>query len=160
MKSFGILGVILLFSGFGVAPAAGQGCCHRGHYYDDCGDCGHCWRQNSPASRQYGGPASSTSTANVQTVEGKIVEVVYLPGAAADSGMVELRLQSGGQTDLIRLAPAGFLKQGGLVLREGDTVSVKGFAVAGMEGDLIVASEVHKGDKSLSLRDMRGRPAW
>ena len=157
MKCLGILGAISLFSWFGVAPAAAQGCCHRGHYYDDCADCGHCGRQNSPASRQFSGP---TGTANVQTLEGRIVEVVYLPGAAADSGMVELRLQSGGQTNLIRLAPSGFLKQGGLVLREGDTVSVKGFAVAGMEGDLIVASEVHKGDKTLSLRDTRGQPAW
>jgi len=74
--------------------------------------------------------------------------------------MVELRLQSGGQTNLIRLAPSGFLKQGGLALREGDTVTVKGFAVAGMEGDLVVATEVHKGDKSLSLRDTRGQPVW
>jgi len=160
MKWFGILGAISLFSWFGVAPAAGQGCCHRGHHYEDCWDCGHCWHQGSPASRQFSGPASSTGTANVQSVEGKIAEVVYLPGVTADSGMVELRLQSGGQTNLIRLAPSGFLKQGGLVLREGDTVSVKGFAVAGMEGDLIVASEVHMGDKSLSLRDMRGQPAW
>ncbi len=74
--------------------------------------------------------------------------------------MVEIRLQSGGQTNLIRLAPSGFLKQSGLVLREGDTVNVKGFAVAGMEGDLIVASEVRKGEKSVSLRDTRGQPAW
>lgn len=88
------------------------------------------------------------------------MEVVYLPGATADAGMVELRLQSGGQTNLIRLAPSGFLTQGGLVLREGDTASVKGFAVVGMEGDVIVASEVHKGDKSLSIRDMRGQPTW
>jgi hypothetical protein len=46
------------------------------------------------------------------------------------------------------------------VLREGDTITVKGNAVAGMEGDLVVATEVHKGDKSLSLKDRRGQPAW
>ena len=96
----------------------------------------------------------------MSTIEGKVTEVVYLPGATPDSGMVEVRLQSAGQTKLIRLAPSGFLKQRGLLLSEGDTVTVKGFPVAGMEGDLIVATEVHKGDKGLSLRDMRGRPAW
>jgi hypothetical protein len=96
----------------------------------------------------------------MRTAEGKITEVVYLPGATPDGGMVEVRLQSAGQNQLIRLAPVGFLKQSGLLLREGDTVIVKGFPVAGMEGDLLVATEVHKGEKALSLRDPRGRPAW
>jgi hypothetical protein len=102
----------------------------------------------------------SGGTADSQTVDGKITGIVYLPGATADTGMVEVHLQSAGQTQLIRLAPAGFLKHSGLLLREGDTVIVKGFPVAGMEGDLLVATELHKGDKTLSLRDTRGRPAW
>ena len=96
----------------------------------------------------------------MRTAEGKITEVVYLPGATPDSSMVEVRLQSAGQSQLVRLAPVGFLKQSGLLLREGDTVTVKGFPVAGMEGDLLVATELHKGEKTLSLRDTRGRPAW
>ena len=93
-------------------------------------------------------------------MEGKIAEVVYLPGATADTGLVEIRLQSSGQIKLIRLAPAGFLKESGLLLREGDTVTVRGFPVSGMEGDLIVATEIHKGERTLSLRDANGRPAW
>jgi hypothetical protein len=96
----------------------------------------------------------------MRTAEGKITEVVYLPGATPDGGMVEVRLQSAGQSQLIRLAPVGFLKQSGLLLREGDTVIVKGFRVAGMEGDLLIATELRKGEKTLSLRDPRGRPAW
>jgi hypothetical protein len=74
--------------------------------------------------------------------------------------MVEIRLQAAGQARVVRLAPSGFLKQGGLLLREGDTVKVKGYHVDSMEGDLLVATEIYKGDKSLSLRDSRGRPAW
>jgi len=74
--------------------------------------------------------------------------------------MVEIQLQTAGQSRLIRLAPVGYLRQSGLVLREGDTLSVKGFSVAGMEGDFLVATEVHKGDKALSVRDSRGRPVW
>jgi hypothetical protein len=162
MKLIGILAVISMFSWIGVTPALAQGCCHHGHYYDDdCWDSGHCCsHQGAPAGRQFRESSPSGTTANLQTREGKIAEVVYLPGVTADSGMVELRLQSGGQLDLVRLAPSGFLKQGGLVLREGDTVLVKGFPVAGMEGDLIVATEIRKGDKGLSLRDSRGLPAW
>ena len=160
MKLLGILGVISCFYWFGAALAVGQGCCHHDHHYADCRDCDHCWHQGSAAGRQFRGSASPSSIANVQTVEGKIAEVVYLPGATAESGMVEIRLQSGARTNLIRVAPSVFLKQSGLVLREGDTVTVKGFAVAGMEADLIVATEVHKGEKTLSLMDTRGQPAW
>jgi hypothetical protein len=94
------------------------------------------------------------------TTEGKIAEIDYLPGATPDSGMVEVHLQAAGQSQLIRLAPVGYLKQSGLVLREGDTLTVRGFRVAGMEVDLLVATEIHKGEKVLSLRDSRGRPAW
>jgi hypothetical protein len=74
--------------------------------------------------------------------------------------MVEVHLQTAEQSQLIRLAPVGYLKQRGLVLREGDTLTVKGFRVAGMEGDRLVATEIHKGEKTLSLRDSRGRPVW
>jgi F420-0:gamma-glutamyl ligase len=96
----------------------------------------------------------------LQTAPGTITEVEYLPGATPDSSMVEIHLQSAGQSRLVRLAPVGFLKQSGLLLREGDSVSVTGFLVAGMEGDLLVATEIHKGEKALRLRDTRGRPAW
>jgi hypothetical protein len=102
----------------------------------------------------------SSAPASLQTLEGRVVEVVYLPGAAADSGMVEIKVQSAGQATLVRLAPSGFLKRGGMLLQEGDTVMVKGFPVAGMEGDLIVAAEIQGRDKQLALRDARGRPVW
>jgi len=98
--------------------------------------------------------------ANVETLDGKVAEVVYLPGSTPTSGMVEIRVQSASEANLIRLAPSGFLKQSGLLLREGDSVSVKGFRVAGMEGDLLVATELRAGQKNLLLRDANGRPAW
>jgi len=161
MRYFGIFAVFSLICSLGPVPAVGQGCCHHDHHYGDYWDDAHdCWRHGSPEGRRFRGLEPSSSMANVQTLEGKIAEVIYLPGPMADSGMVELRLQSGGQTNRIRLAPSGFLRQGGLVLKEGDAVLVKGFAVAGMEGDLVVATEIRKGDRALSLRDTRGQPAW
>ena len=158
MKFLGIVSLISAFGLFSAIPATGQGCCHHDHHCDDCWDCGHYSRQSPQASRRLGAP--SGATAALQTMEGKIAEVVYLPGATADTGLVEIRLQSSGQIKLIRLAPAGFLKESGLLLREGDTVTVRGFPVSGMEGDLIVATEIHKGERTLSLRDANGRPAW
>jgi hypothetical protein len=95
-----------------------------------------------------------------QTIEGKITGIEYLPGATPESAKVELQVQAGTQVHVVRLAPAGFLKKNGLTLREGMTVSVKGFAVAGMEGDLLVASEIRQGEKSVVVRDGRGVPVW
>ena len=156
MKVFGIVCVISAFSFVAAIPALGHDC-HHGHHWCDAWDCGPYPRQSPTGNR---GPRVPGSAVALQTMEGKIAEVVYLPGVTEDSGLVEIRLQSSTQNRLIRLAPTGFLKDRGLLLREGDTVSVKGFAVDGMEGALLVATEVHKGDKTVSLRDESGQPAW
>lgn len=158
MKLLGILGLISAFGLSTAAPAIAHGCCHHDHHCDDCWDCGHYSRQSPPPKRSFGEPSGATTA--LQTLEGNITEVVYLPGATADAGLVEIRLQSSGQSRLVRLAPAGFLKSSGILLREGDVVTVKGYPVSGMEGDLVVATEVHKGDRTLSLRDSNGRPGW
>ena len=44
--------------------------------------------------------------------------------------------------------------------QQGDTVSVTGFEVSGMEGDLVVTTEIRKGDQRVVLRDPRGQPVW
>jgi len=156
-RTFGIIAFICCLS---VVPALGHDCCHHDHHCGDCCEGYHDSCHGSQVSRNSAGLATSSGMANVQTLEGKKSEIVYLPGATPDTGMVEVRVQSSGQSELIRLAPCGFLRQSGVLLREGDTLSLKGFRVAGMEGDLIVAATVQKGDKCLSLRDSRGQPLW
>ncbi len=157
MKLLGILGGIAMAGWLGAVPAAARGCCR--HYYgcDGCRD--HC-RRGYAAPPSTAGPAQAGAAVNPLTVEGRITEVIYLPGAAAGSGMVEIRVQAAGPAKLVRLAPAGVLKRGGLHLREGDTVTLSGLPVGAMEGDLVVASTVRQGDVNLALRDAQGRPAW
>ena len=160
MKTFGILAIALAICGFGVLPAVTDESSHHNHHYADYNYCNHDCYHGAQGGHQRCPWASSNGVVDLQTAEGKITEVVYLPGATPDSSMVEVHVQSAGQSQLVRLAPVGFLKQSGLLLREGDTVSVKGFPVSGMEGDLLIATELHKGEKTLPLRDTRGRPAW
>ena len=164
MKWITVATTIAMLCCCGAVSAPGYDCCHHGHD-GDCWGCDHSsWDcdHHGPQARNRPLPESGRSgaPANLQTLEGRVVEVVYLPGAAADSGMVEIKVQSAGQATLVRLAPSGFLKRGGMLLQEGDTVMVKGFPVAGMEGDLIVAAEIQGRDKQLALRDARGRPVW
>ncbi len=163
MKTRGVLASILFIVWFGMAPTTALGCCHHGNHCDDCntydGSCSDDCCQHGQGSGHCHWTASG-AVADLQTAEGKITEINYLPGATPDGGLVEVRLQTSEQSQLIRLAPVGYLKQSGLVLREGDTLTVRGFRVAGMEGNLLVATEIHNGEKTLSLRDSRGRPAW
>ncbi len=91
-------------------------------------------------------------------VEGKIAEVNYTPAETPGNGIVELRLRQGDQTHIVRLGPSGYLKHGGMILKEGDAVRVCGFLVADTEDDLLVATEIQKGNLRLALRDARGRP--
>lgn len=152
MKRFGWIGTVSLFCWFGIQTAGAHDCDHHGHYYQD-----DCHGYDRVYDHSYSSPSG---TADLRTLEGRIGEVVYLPGPTPDSGMVEIRVVSGNQTTLVRLAPSGFLKQSGMTLREGESVTVKGFSVAGMEGDFVVATEIHEGGRVLNLRDARGRSAW
>ncbi len=156
MTGFRLLGAAILAGLISATPAAACDCGHCARGYDGCWGRGSGGRNGPPAGRwgSNGGAAAS------QTLDGKVAEVIYLPGADAGSAMVEIRVQAAGQPKLVRLAPVGFLKQSGAILREGDTVRVTGFAVSGMEGDVIVATELRQGDKALALRDARGLPVW
>lgn len=158
MKWLAILSVLLFFGWFYPTPAAAHDCGHHGHrYYGDCRGCAQRWPSGASASRAWAPGGSSTA---FESLEGKIAEIVYLPGTTPDSGIVEMRVQSSSQVRLIRLAPAGFLKQSGVLLKEGDAVMVKGYPVGAMEGDLMVATEVHKDGKSVVLRQADGAPLW
>ena len=135
-----------------LGPAFAHDCNHHGHHDGYRRDCG----QSYASSRQ----SVPVPVATIENLEGRIAEVIYLPGSSPGNAMVELRLQSGSGAEIVRLAPASYLKQNRLAIREGDKVAVKGYRVAGMNGYLLVATEVRKGDTKLSLRDSQGRPAW
>jgi len=161
MKTCGVLAIVLMICWFGVGPAAAHDCCHHGQHGAGSDDCNHDGDHGgAQGSRHCCDWTPAVGATDLRTAEGKIAEIIYLPGTTPASGTVEVRLQSAGQSQLVRLAPVGFLKQSGMLLREGDTVMVKGFPVAGMEGDLLIATELHKGDKTLGLRDTLGRQAW
>jgi hypothetical protein len=149
--------VVFLLSCLPISPATAHDCWGDRH----CGDEWNCSRHGSRGASQSqpsGSPSDAAPAPKV--VNGRISEIIYLPGTTADSAMVEARVLTSTGDSLVRLAPVGLLKQGRLVLREGDTISVTGFEVAGMDGDLIVASEIRKGDTRVVLRDPRGRPVW
>jgi hypothetical protein len=153
---YAILIAGFLFWGLLAVPAAAQHC-SGGHHGNDCRDCDsdHHWYVRSPSARAVTSPG--LTSAQVQTIEGTVSEVIYLPGVTSDGGMVEVRVLAAGKSTLARLAPVSLLRQKQLAVREGDSIVVAGYLVNSMEGDLLVATEIRQGDKHVTLRDSRGR---
>ena len=96
----------------------------------------------------------------MESFNAKVNEIVYLPAGSPDSAMVEILVRIETGSFPVRLGPAAFLKEHGLIVREGDSVHITGFAVTGIDGDLFVATEISKDATHLTLRDSRGRSAW
>lgn len=158
MKRLGIFGVASAICCLVATPLLAHDYYHHHPSSDSYGNSSD---HNQPASRRQVRAATAAGDARgLHVLEGRIAELVYLPGPTPESAMVEIRLQSGGQTTLIRLAPSGYLKKGEMRLKEGELVTIKGFAIAGIEEDLIVATEIRQGNKGLNLRDGRGRSIW
>jgi len=131
-----------------VAPAAAHDCLgHSHHYYGghDCADCGRIGQYAQPSS------------APIQNLKGTISEIHRAPSA---TGVIEAWLKTAGSTVLVRLGPADFLRQNGLTLNEGASIAVKGYRAASSDDDLLIATEVEIGGKTLLLRSGRGRPLW
>ena len=100
-------------------PAYGHNCgphggCASSYSRDHgCYDCG----SGTSGSRWLNSPSAPSNTqtpsgpVRVQTRDGKIIEIVYLPGSAPERAMVELRVADGTRDLLVRLGPASFLKK-------------------------------------------------
>jgi hypothetical protein len=130
------------------AAAHGHDCRHHG-----CGAC-------APACASDTRQTVTASPATAVAISGKIVEIDYLPAASPGQSLVVVRIDGGSPSEWVRLAPAGFLSQSGLNLREGDFVSARGYLVAGAEGATVVATEISAAGRTLRLRDGRGRREW
>ena len=60
----------------------------------------------------------------------------------------------------VHLGPSTYLADQGFVFNKGDQIEVTGSKVKQENATFLIAREVKKGDKLLTLRDEQGRPAW
>ncbi len=63
-------------------------------------------------------------------------------------------------TEDVRLGPAAFVQSKGFAFAAGDAVTVTGSKISVAGKAVVVAREVRKGGKVLTLRDENGRPLW
>ena len=93
------------------------------------------------------------------TVKGTVEEVRQVSGRMGWSG-THLTVKTDKETLDVHLGPADFVAAGKLEIAKGDQVEVTGSRVKYEGADALLAREVRKGEKVLTLRDVRGIPLW
>lgn len=107
--------------------------------------------QNPGAGRIYD-PTTET------TIRGDVDKVTE-PSRGEMSG-THLFIKSDGATLEVAVGPSAFVKGKGFTFAAGDTVEVTGSKVTVSGKQYIVAREITKQGKTLTLRDKNGMPAW
>ena len=71
-----------------------------------------------------------------------------------------LSVKTESETLDVRIGPTRFLKSNNFSFAKGDKVEIIGSKVRINDVDAIMARQVKRGDKTLTLRDTQGFPAW
>lgn len=108
--------------------------------------------QGQRGSRHYN-PSTET------TVRGSVTAVNNVTGTRGWNG-VHLTLQVAGEKYDVHLGPAAYVESKGFKFAEGDQVEVVGSKVEMNGAPALIAREVTKDGKVLSLRDKQGFPLW
>jgi hypothetical protein len=105
------------------------------------------------AGRMYD-PATET------TVKGTVEEVKQIPGQRGGASGAHLIVKNDKETLEVHLGPTAFLEKEKFTFAKGDQIEVTGSKVKIGAADALLAREVKKGDKTLTLRNAQGIPAW
>ena len=108
-------------------------------------------RRSSGMPRYYDSSAETTVTGTVEQVQH------YQRGRLP---AIHLILKSGAETFDVLLGPAAYISDRGFTFAKGDTVQVLGAKLTAGTTPAIIAREVTKDGKKLTLRDATGRPLW
>jgi len=93
------------------------------------------------------------------TVNGTVEQVITIArGRGLGGTHLELKTESG--TLDVHLGPSAFLSSKGFQFAKGDQVEVTGSKVTFQGHEAIIAREVRKGGKVLTLRNAQGIPEW
>jgi hypothetical protein len=114
------------------------------------------WPQMGPGMGYGPGLYDSSTEITVRGVVEEVQNSAY-PGQWAGTH-VSLKTDKG--TYDVRLGPTPFLSQNNFSIAKGDTLSVAGSKLNIQETDFLIAREVTKDGKTLTLRNAQGFPAW
>jgi hypothetical protein len=98
------------------------------------------------------GPSNAVIHGVVATVE----ENAY----SCHWGATEVTLKTGKGTFVVQMGPTRFLAQNNFSIARGDELNVRGFKFTCQGTTFLIARDVTKGGKTLTLRDALGVPSW
>jgi len=93
------------------------------------------------------------------TFNGTVEETKAVPHGGMMAGM-HLRVKVDDQVKEVMLGPSNFMITKGFTFAKGDSIEVTGSKVTMGGTEYIVAREVVKDGKTLTLRDKNGVPEW
>ena len=97
--------------------------------------------------------------ATVVTVSGEVTTVERLSGRAGMTG-IHLSIKTATGTESVHLGPDAFVDGKGIIVQPGDNVEVIGSKVTWQSVPVVLARELKRGGKSVTLRDSAGFPLW
>jgi len=113
--------------------------------------------QGGPGMRRGGGMYDPATEA---TVTGTIETVQSMPAPAGGPGGMHLMLRAEAGVLAVDLGPTAFITGKGFDFAKGDSVTVIGSKLTRDGQDTVIARQVTKGDKVLTLRNAQGIPMW
>lgn len=135
MNGFAVIGALALASASWAAVQGPMRCCMRG-----------------------GMPRYDTATE--ASYKGTVEEIRQHDHAGMAGTGTHLIVKSGDQVLEVLLGPSEFLAAQQITFAKGDQIEVTGSKIKFGDADAIMAREVKKGDKTLTLRDAQGVPKW
>jgi hypothetical protein len=106
------------------------------------------------------GPGHHYNPATEVTLTGTVDEVKTIPAPRRGPGGLHLVVRTETGVMEVMLGPAWFVSSKNFEFMKGDNVTVTGSKQTMTDQDVIVAREVKKADKVLTLRDAKGFPLW
>jgi hypothetical protein len=94
------------------------------------------------------------------TFAGTVDEVKNIPGPAGGLGGLHLMVRTDTGVQDVHLGPATYVTSKQFAFTKGDAITVTGSKTTVEGEDVVIAREVKKGDRVLTLRNPQGIPRW
>jgi hypothetical protein len=98
-------------------------------------------------------------TATEVTLKGTVTKVESHVGRMGWNG-THLVVSFGAEKLTVHVGPSNYVAQQGFSFADGDQIEVTGSRINFEGSDVLIAREITKGDKVLTLRNSQGIPAW
>lgn len=109
--------------------------------------------------RGYRKPVPKYDPKTEVTVKGTVDEVKQYSGRRGSTG-THLMLKTSEETIDVHVGPSWYLSQQHVEFAKGDEIEVTGSTIKMAGRDALLAREIKRGGKVISLRDAQGVPQW